>query len=407
MQLDTSLTFGDIHGGNDGLLASVEEIENLALVEEPERREPLRIRLLEIPNYQVNDEVFLLRLCPLTKPQREQRWISVSYCWAHLEPSGHRTIPDYRILVQSNPPKEKSTFRNPSCPVMVLHRAVCFARARNCRYIWIDQECIVQDDPTDIENHLQVMHRIYSGSMITVAVLSCKITDQSSLDALIAFLISPVDEKKLRADGARRILQYITDDRWFRRAWTYQERHCADCLEFLIPIAPGLNIVEHTWLKIVDTDLCVGNLVFWRSIGVLGAGIAFATGDTITDPTWRKYSSYFEVMGWDSKGFGKNVFEFLEACDISILSDKLAIYGNICGLNNKLKTTLLRNSRYSYSTCLLALCFASQWQIRAERQVAYKEASQGLLDMTIGEFLPLRDATGAGTGSLYIERYIP
>ncbi|KAH6843754.1 hypothetical protein B0T12DRAFT_421015 [Alternaria alternata] len=46
--------------------------------------------------------------------------------------------------------------------------AIC---ARTRLHIWIDQECKHQDDPLDVERHLQVMHRIYSNSKVTIAVL--------------------------------------------------------------------------------------------------------------------------------------------------------------------------------------------------------------------------------------------
>ncbi|CAN9209379.1 unnamed protein product [Alternaria alternata] len=44
---------------------------------------------------------------------------------------------------------------------MVFHRAWYFARARGIPYVWIDQECIYQDNTEDKERHLQIMDKIY------------------------------------------------------------------------------------------------------------------------------------------------------------------------------------------------------------------------------------------------------
>jgi hypothetical protein len=45
-------------------------------------------------------------------------------------------------------------------------------RPREDSYIRIDEECIHQDDDTDHEQHLQLMHRIYRASSVTIAMLS-------------------------------------------------------------------------------------------------------------------------------------------------------------------------------------------------------------------------------------------
>lgn len=397
MQRDTALTFGDIHGSAEALLARVQEIEEIALVKYPLRRVPLRIRLLEIPVDQTAEGIVNLKLTELAKPRPDQRWVSVSYCWTHSESSHGRSIPDYQITAPPRAGESEWRTRKPACPLMVFHRAVQFAQAHDCRYIWIDQECINQDDPTDIENHLQIMHRVYSTSRYTIAILSCKIPNRPLLDALIAFLTSRAEEKSNQtffAESAQRVLRYITDDRWFHRAWTYQERHCADCLEFLIPFDTSLTVPSSASLAVVGSDLCVSNTDFWRSIGVFGAGINFdihshaTSGGLITDHRWHRYSTFFEVIGWGGRGLGKNIFDFLEACDISILADKLAIYGNIYNLEFRFRTTRLRESDQSYSTCLLALYFASAWPDREERMEAYRVEGEELLGMTIGDFLP-------------------
>jgi hypothetical protein len=49
--------------------------------------------------------------------------------------------------------------REVRCPKIVLHRALRFARGQECQYLWIDHECIDQDDTADIEYlyHLTVI----------------------------------------------------------------------------------------------------------------------------------------------------------------------------------------------------------------------------------------------------------
>lgn len=111
-----------------------------------------------------------------------QEYVSVSYTWTHsqvIDASTH--IPDYRIKDQATP---DAPSRSINCPTMVFHRAWCFVRARKIPYIWIDQECIYQENAEDKQRHLQVMDKIYKKSKWTVAVLSTEIPD-TMLSALV------------------------------------------------------------------------------------------------------------------------------------------------------------------------------------------------------------------------------
>lgn len=63
------------------------------------------------------------------------------------------------------------------------HRAMRFVRFQECPHAWIDQECIRQDDATDIERHLKVMHRVYEENERTVLSLATPIPGQYSLES--------------------------------------------------------------------------------------------------------------------------------------------------------------------------------------------------------------------------------
>ncbi|KAF2205797.1 hypothetical protein GQ43DRAFT_360163, partial [Delitschia confertaspora ATCC 74209] len=188
MKRDTHLTFGEIHGDEQTLKSSMQDIEELALTKMSTRqRMPLRfltplegdwLKYLKVSPE--DDNVHLL----LTEPMEAagEAYVSVSYTWQHLEPTvDQRLVPSYLIYDAAWP---DGSARAPRCPGIVLQRALRFAQREKCPYIWIDQECIDQDDALDIENHLQVMHWIYAWSKHTAAVLSFHIKDQQELDFL-------------------------------------------------------------------------------------------------------------------------------------------------------------------------------------------------------------------------------
>jgi hypothetical protein len=56
------------------------------------------------------------------------------------------------------------------------------------RYVWIDQLCVDQNDPSDVEKHLQCMQRVYAKSSYTLAPFSCCLGDPYMIRSLRSFL---------------------------------------------------------------------------------------------------------------------------------------------------------------------------------------------------------------------------
>jgi hypothetical protein len=154
--------------------------------------------------------------------------ISESYYWKHSQSMGSLPrIPDYRI---HDSLKLEETPRSINCPPIVFHRAVQFAMLHQCLYLWIDQECINQCNNKDIEKHLQVMHRVYSESRWTIAVLSWTMPSSRSVKIFSAFLErATVTGKSMPLENMQRVkmlMQSIPQDNWFSRTWAFQERLC-------------------------------------------------------------------------------------------------------------------------------------------------------------------------------------
>jgi hypothetical protein len=72
------------------------------------------------------------------------------------------------------------------------------ARHKGCPYLWIDQECIDQNNPDDVEKHLRIMYRVYSECTWTVALLSYEIPSWQHVYVLLKLLkegLPPKDER--------------------------------------------------------------------------------------------------------------------------------------------------------------------------------------------------------------------
>ncbi|KAB2100148.1 hypothetical protein AG0111_0g11451 [Alternaria gaisen] len=166
MQKDTDLNIRETHGIEDAFLAAFEEIDCVALIERPFHI-PIRLRFITpSPDSKTGHDYVIT---DASTHRTGSIYVAVSYTWLHEQSLNGQEIPDYRVKDLS---KAGTVPRPPRCPPIVFHRAIQYAHAQGYTYVWIDQECIHQDDPIDVERHLQVMHRIYSNSKVTIAVLA-------------------------------------------------------------------------------------------------------------------------------------------------------------------------------------------------------------------------------------------
>jgi hypothetical protein len=50
------------------------------------------------------------------------------------------------------------------------------------------------------------------------------------------------------------LLETIEEKTWFTRTWTFQEKHCASSLQFLVPIAQFTEISDVSQSHVIETD---------------------------------------------------------------------------------------------------------------------------------------------------------
>ncbi|KNG83164.1 hypothetical protein ANOM_007933 [Aspergillus nomiae NRRL 13137] len=96
---------------------------------------------------------------------------------------------------------------------------------------WIDQECIDQKNEAKKQRAIQSMEHVYAKSAFPVALLSVRIQSEDHLEDLVYLLkreSPPRKREKGRVTRILNLLDYITSDPWWERAWTFQEDYCSD-----------------------------------------------------------------------------------------------------------------------------------------------------------------------------------
>jgi hypothetical protein len=152
----------------------------------------------------------------------ETNYLSISYCWP---------TPTDKDLLRDNGGFEIETIngsRPSRAPDYVLSASVDYARAHDIPFVWIDQECIEQEQLDDKELGINSMDMVYRRGCRTLGILPAELTTQQLVDALATLntnemLTQRETEAELMHAGYD-IFCILDEQRWFKRAWTFQER---------------------------------------------------------------------------------------------------------------------------------------------------------------------------------------
>lgn len=294
-------------------------------------------------------------------------YIAVSYCWNRVNVewfTGDIEVP-MEVLRQD-------IGRRPShVPPDVLHRSLAYATHRGVNAIWIDQECINQDDPIDKENGVQAMDIVYQESHHPIAILEFSFQTQIEVDvftSLVDFEFEP-DQIEVLGD----MLSLLSQDAWFSRAWTLQESTSAGASMTLLLACPGLNKRSDCGPTPGEFEISIWdfqNAMANSRILIDEALAAEAWSDTshavyasnLADVLYNYiptiYPDSFERQRDASHRQQCNAAEALTFLDDrfnSVFSDRLAILANICNYEVRINSTVLELRGGSFSACALTL----------------------------------------------------
>jgi hypothetical protein len=397
MQSDTTFKFEEIHGSPEAMLVSIENIQKLALLREGCTSHRLRfLSLLDPqPGCPIQSGEVFLKLTPLGAIL--ESYIAVSYTWDRLD-SAPPSIPQYRIVNANN-----EVTNPPQGLNYVIHRSIRFASSKGIRLLWIDQLCVMQNDPEDIEMHLQCMHKVFEESDYTLVPLSCCISN-TLLRTFECFLHIAPDKQKAETEVLEdvktflELFKFIVQDRWFKRAWTYQERRCSRNVKLAFHIVPGLGsgvlgdeYFTEKFVSFYEIQKAFKHLLMSGVPDLLKRGIS---DNAISIWSYLEHIMQFNfdfdsgseyLPDFKSQVLTKQIFDIIETCGITVISDRLAILANLRKYIYRLKSTILSDSCFSYSTCVLVLLISNDWlELRTAHERMYFAVR---MDATISEII--------------------
>ncbi|KAJ2977358.1 hypothetical protein NUW58_g7835 [Xylaria curta] len=301
-------------------------------------------------------------------------YVAVSYTWGFSEEEEEQescqSFGGYFIESRkTGEPPQPSNVRD-----VVWERALHYAAHVKCETIWIDRECVDQDDANEKETAIQNMHLVYSLSRKPIALLTHVIQTAKELDLIVALLLEDLREEEESA--ALDLLDEITSDLWWQRAWTFQEDYRASTrMTFLIPHTSNLehrkqtarDMLNRPLLGTLPGEICIKSTDFRRCATqfCLQYKHREPTKETICNKilaTAGKYNvllrdhqlsnTYASV----SRSMTPTILADIGRRGILAESDRLAIAANCCGYTVRLDTTALNKRGSSLSLSMLALC---------------------------------------------------
>ena len=317
-------------------------------------------------------------------------YIAVSYCWNRENVewfTGHIEAP-IEVL------REDIGNRQSAVPHDVLHRSVAYARHRGINAIWIDQECINQDDPIDKENGIQAMDIVYQDSHHPIAVLEFFFKAQIEVDVFTSVFepdLFGFDPEQIEVlEG---VLSSLSQDPWFTRAWTLQESTSAGASMVLLLGCPGFNKHSYFGSTPGEFEISIWDLqnAMVNSRTLIDEGLAAGKwSDTSCAVDASNYAdvlyNYIPTIYPDSRErdvshrqqcSAAEALTFLDDRFNSVFSDRLAILANVCNYEVRIDSSVLELPGCSFSACALTLAILNgDMSLLAGCQANEEEASK-------------------------------
>lgn len=299
-------------------------------------------------------------------------YVAVSYCWNRARSKWPPVDGDKSLQVVC----EDLSKRPINAPSDVLYRSIAYAEAQNINAIWIDQECIDQSDPVEKEMAIQEMDMVYEESNYAIAVLEFSFQTQTELDVFasicdqVFYTFDPSQIEVLES-----VLQDLTEETWFERAWTLQESVSAGAGMKLLLGCPGLQKSSHFGLtpgefeiSVFDFQNAMVNVRIFIEEGLAAsvwpdsssAVYASNYADILwnyvpfsipysTDGTWKPDAPHGRVRS------AAQALTFLNNRFNSHFPDRLAILANLCDYERRINTEVLELPNSSFTLCSLTL----------------------------------------------------
>ncbi|KJK73751.1 hypothetical protein H634G_10987 [Metarhizium anisopliae BRIP 53293] len=330
--------------------------------------------------------------CQAAATDLENQSLDHNLYW-NVEQSDVQLVADIRatspLYILDRSTNSEEVLRSSNCPPHILRRAIRYAASQGCSLIWVDQECIHQQDRNDKENGIQSMDSVFANSLFPVGILRTRIETQEHLDAVAMFVSNQMQRfgELLMSGGLAQApwdtssdpllreipwtvdqqlwmletLAIIVSDSWFTRSWITQELICSSDMVLLFEFDVSLNPAEALEsASRGDVQISVKqllNVIWWAMMPHNLALLAEMPEErnNILLVFWKLFPFTRPIP----TGQLRNTCTFLSAWNFiqtthnSRIADRLAIMGNLCNYPMRINSVEAETRSLNFSTCMI------------------------------------------------------
>ncbi|KAK2469390.1 hypothetical protein H9L39_19107 [Fusarium oxysporum f. sp. albedinis] len=313
----------------------------------------------------------------------KQDYVALSYTWDnsdHENPENGK----YKVQTRDRHPRFLSS------PVRdcVFDRVFLFMRAKGLHRLWIDRHCVKQRtcNTKGICDHnrckekkraIETMDLVYSLSKHPVALLGRPIEWEHELDLLHRILTGKLvkELKKTTHDEVLKVLSLlsrITKDRWWTRAWTFQEDYRGRPDMTLLIRHPQFLEAKKQDYRIfsnVPNELCI-------------KAVCFSKASTQFCRAVQDESTHQDDVSHHAKHILGVAGKYTLLRRLRNAWDKLAIIANCCQYDIRMDHKHMREPK-SLSISILAMCILNGEILLNES----REDRSSMLEKPLSQFL--------------------
>lgn len=256
--------------------------------------------------------------------------------------------------------------RDLNCPPSLLQRITKLCNHHNLYFIWIDQECIYQEDIEDKQVGIRAMDSVYQQAELCVAVLEVCLIKQRHVDALEPLRSAPEEISYETLVNILETLELILEDSWFSRVWCLQEALAGSSdMVLLVSYAQGLEVhdlfeqVDNILIRLMKINIVIHT---WLAIRLEtrhdGVPVLEARGNQVIDRWFNGNApDVIDPAGIDSRFIcsAADAMVLLQDRHNSITSDRLANLTNLCGYERRPLGLEIEVAGHNFSVSVLAV----------------------------------------------------
>lgn len=345
------------------------------------------IKCLLVPQEFQPEEIMILESISETSTLFPQNYVAVSYSCERM-PEYEKCDIEKHYKVQRPEGQSPNITRN-----IVIKRALRYANYVGSSHIWTDQDCINQEDEVEKQLAMDSMDLVYSESEFPVGLMATVLDTEDDIRLLWALLggrLTSDDSADIFCDTqdteqVMGLLERFADDRWWSRAWIFQEEYLAGTrMNVLIRHSPVLeeykrqectNEIADEEEEDVEDDEDVGDEDDHIEEEICFSAVDFRQETTlfllalqrvscmeeqqrIADllKVFGKYNVlYHPTASANTKAMSCRIIAEIHKRGIGKEYDLLSIAANSCGHTNRFDANEMAKSPYSVNLCTLAI----------------------------------------------------